>query len=374
MICLIFNDLCQFQIVRSILKTQARIRLFHFYIYLSIGVVSIFTVLFAIKQFWPAAILQGLFLVPFLSALHLYSKGYHIFSKWLTILASSSIVLLQTNYVFTSEAGFHYQLIALIVVAFLICDLKELSETWLAIAFSVIISACFFLSETVQIAGPIILLSAQQNMLFKYMSLTTTLVALSWLLFYYSKILANTERELSALANTDALTKIHNRGYFMREGERIFQALQSKHQPISAIIFDIDDFKRINDDFGHPVGDKVLIRLSHAISSLVGSKIIFSRYGGEEFALLLPGKDIKEAYDLAEHIRKTTENLLITTGSYTIKCTISIGVSSNHTGKIAFDELMISADRALYHAKHNGKNLTIADCGEQKCSSIRCIK
>lgn len=355
------------------MKTQARIRLFHFYIYLSIGVVSIFTVFFAVKQFWPAAILQGLFLAPFFLALHFYSKGYHIFSKWLTILASTSIVLLQTNYVFTNSAGFHYQLIALIVVAFLICDLKESTETKLAIAFSVIISACFFLSESVQIAGPIILLSPQQNLMFKYMSLTTTLVALCWLLFYYSKILANTERELSSLANTDALTKIHNRGFFMREGERIFKALQSKQQSVSAIIFDIDDFKRINDDFGHPVGDKVLICLSHAISSLVNSEIIFSRYGGEEFALLLPGKHIEEAYDLAEHIRKTIENLLITTGSHTIKCTISIGVSSNQIGKIAFDELMISADRALYHAKHNGKNLTVADCGNKQCTTIRCM-
>lgn len=373
MMNLILSDLCLFYIVRFTLKTQARIRLFHFYIYLSIGVVSIFTAFFAIRQFWPAAILQGLFLAPFLFALHFYSKGYHIFSKWLTILASSSIVLLQTNYVFTSEAGFHYQLIALIVVAFLICDLKKPTETMLAIAFSVIISACFFLSESIQIAGPIIELTQRQNLFFRYMSLTTTLVALCWLLFYYSKMLANTERELSNLANIDALTKIHNRGFFMREGELLFQTLQSKHQDVSAIIFDIDDFKRINDDFGHPVGDMVLKQLSLATSSLVSPEIIFSRYGGEEFALLLPGKNVEQAYELAEHIRKTIENLVITTASHTIKCTVSIGISSNQAGSIGFDELMINTDRALYHAKHKGKNLTIADCGNKQCTTIRCI-
>ncbi len=373
MISLIFHDLCHFKIVGLTLKTQARIRLFYFYIYLSIGVVAIFTAFFAIKQFWPAVILQALFLVPFLSALVLYRKGNRFFSKWLAILASCSVVLLQTNYVFTHDTGFHYQLIALIVVAFLICDLKESNETWLAIAFSVIISACFFLSESIQIAGPIIELTQRQNLFFRYMSLTTTLVALCWLLFYYSKILANTERELSNLANIDALTKIHNRGFFMREGELLFQTLQSKHQDVSAIIFDIDDFKRINDDFGHPVGDIVLKRLSLSISSLVSTEIIFSRYGGEEFALLLPGKNVEQAYQLAEHIRKTIENLVITTGSYAIKCTISIGVSSNQTGSIGFDGLMINADRALYHSKHNGKNLTIADCGNNQCTTIRCI-
>ncbi len=356
------------------MKTQARIRLFHSYIYISIAVVSFFTAFFAWNQYWPAAFLQGAFLVPFLIAPTLFNRGHQTFSKWLTILASCSVVLLQTNHIFTNATGFHFQLIALIVVAFLICDLKKQSEIWLSIVFACIIIIFFFFSESMQFAGPVIVVSDRINLIFRYMSFTTTLTALSFLLFYYSKLLANKEIELSQLANFDALTKIHNRGFFMREGERLYQMTYTKRQPISAILFDIDDFKRINDDYGHPVGDKVLIGLAKTVSSQISPDIVFSRYGGEEFGLLLPNSTLNEAYVLAEQIRTTIEKLSITSDTHQISCTISVGVASSFNASESFDALMIAADRALYYAKRNGKNQSIAECGDTNSCTINCIQ
>lgn len=346
------------------LRNQARIPLFNAFIQISIGVIIAFTVIFIALGFFNAAIFQALSLIPFCAAIALKRRGALMTAKWLGILASIAIVLLQTNVVFTKETGFHFQLLALIVVSFLICDLKEPLERRASLVLAAIIGSGFFLAETVQFDGPLIQLTQETAQFFRCLSYVTTFSALSWLLYLYSTQLALKERELSHMADYDALTAIHNRGYFMRQGETVYQRAVSTAQPVSAILFDIDNFKKINDSYGHPTGDSVLIRLAQRLATDLGPEVLFARYGGEEFALLLPGSDLCAAHLLAEKLRRSVEALTIHTQCGPIHITVSMGVATAVVPTDTFDDIMRFADRELYVAKRSGKNRTASQCQE----------
>lgn len=161
---------------------------------------------------------------------------------------------------------------------------------------------------------------------------------------------------------TDPLTELHNRRYLDRRlGEELARA-NRYHQPISCLFVDADHFKRINDTYGHKVGDLVLRELASRIRSQLRANDIATRYGGEEFALLLPQTTLEEALLLAERIRLeiATTPITLDNGS-DIWLTVSIGVSESLPGygkprKGAGEQLLEDADEAVYLAKSNGRN------------------
>lgn len=359
------------------MKTQARVKLFFAYIVISMVVVSLFTLLFYIMDYTQAALIQSLALMPFAYALYQLKHKNLKTAKWVAILASIIIVVIQTNVVFTNATGFHVQLLALVVVAFLICDMKIKQERYLALMLASLIATSFFVSNYWQIYGPIIIISPSTERVFNTLSYTTTFIALSALLYLYSMQLAQKELELSILANTDALTNIYNRGFFMREGEIHYHTCQTKHKPLSVILFDIDDFKQVNDTYGHPIGDQVLVTIANSVRNITPPDSIFARYGGEEFALILPYKGLIEAWQLAEEIRKHIAHHTFHVEDHKIDITLSFGVASSNQKYREFDTLIRSADRALYHAKRHGKNQTITICDDAISKStkptIQCI-
>jgi diguanylate cyclase (GGDEF)-like protein/PAS domain S-box-containing protein len=158
-------------------------------------------------------------------------------------------------------------------------------------------------------------------------------------------------------ANTDSLTELYNRRYFIKHAEREFHRAKRHLRILSLISIDIDHFKSINDGYGHPVGDKVLISVAQCLLPCVRQEDILARMGGEEFSILLPETTLQSAKVVAERIRLNQKNLTIN-GQWqqAIKITVSIGVTCITFEDDTFDDFFTRADKALYQAKDNGRD------------------
>lgn len=163
-------------------------------------------------------------------------------------------------------------------------------------------------------------------------------------------------QQLHELAYTDFLTKIQNRRSFFMKTNEILNEAKIKQQSVCICMIDIDDFKKINDEYGHDIGDKVLISFSSVVSDELNEHEIFGRLGGEEFALVFPNTSLKDALIKIEHLRKLIENIVIKIDTKTkLRFTASFGISDNSTSH-NIDKILHSADELLYTAKNNGKN------------------
>ncbi len=163
------------------------------------------------------------------------------------------------------------------------------------------------------------------------------------------------ETQLKKLAMTDPLTGVENRRSFMEHLGREKKRADRQFTPLSIINFDIDLFKHINDQFGHEVGDKVLIEITQLVEERHRETDVFARIGGEEFAILMPDSDLKNAQQLAESIRQAVSEKAIVFDGKIIKVTASFGVAEYKTHE-AIDILLRRADKAMYDAKNAGRN------------------
>jgi len=159
------------------------------------------------------------------------------------------------------------------------------------------------------------------------------------------------QEELIKLASLDSLTGILNRRAFFDRSEMHCQNADDG-KALTAIMFDIDHFKRVNDLFGHDIGDKALTSVVNTAQKEFG---LFARMGGEEFAMLLPGIAKDEAMDIAEQLRLGVKNLRIDTPKRPLKITCSYGVSEWQEGD-TIEGLIKRTDLALYMAKESGRN------------------
>lgn len=192
---------------------------------------------------------------------------------------------------------------------------------------------------------------------------STSLIArLSSILAVCIENAVNNEK-LKQLGLTDALTSIHNRRYFMqRLEEEVVRSLRQE-LPVSCLFIDIDHFKSFNDLYGHSVGDEVLRYVANIIKQQMRLSDVLARYGGEEFSVLLTNTDSKLAQEIAERIRAAIANAILTVDSLTddLNVTVSIGcttmkqTSSQNINALG-DNLLNSADQALYIAKDSGRN------------------
>ncbi len=154
---------------------------------------------------------------------------------------------------------------------------------------------------------------------------------------------------------TDQLTGLYNRRFFIEQATKILKSAQRHDFPISLIMCDIDHFKAINDCYGHDMGDKVLQSFSQLLTTIVRETDTLSRYGGEEFAILLPQTSIEGAAILAERMRKKTEQMTILTEQRKIKFTASFGIAAVNENE-PFEQGLKASDKALYKAKAQGRN------------------
>jgi len=167
-------------------------------------------------------------------------------------------------------------------------------------------------------------------------------------------------KQLESLATTDGLTGLYNYRFFvLRLKDEIERALRYKLK-FSLLILDLDHFKRINDSYGHPAGDQVLKRVAGAIKTSTRNIDFVTRYGGEEFAVILIETSLADALVTAERIRRSIEELEITYQDTALRITISTGAIEFDGSIKNSDELIACADKALYRAKTDGRNRIIA--------------
>lgn len=155
----------------------------------------------------------------------------------------------------------------------------------------------------------------------------------------------------------DPLTGINNRGALDTQGAELYNKSRVLGHPLSVIMMDIDFFRKINETYGHPGGDAVLIELTRVVrESLIRGNDFFARYGGEEFCLLVLGTPPKQLEDICERIRKTIQEHHFSYKDVKIPVTMSIGYSSIIDGDHSWTDIRDRADKALYNSKNLGRN------------------
>jgi len=171
------------------------------------------------------------------------------------------------------------------------------------------------------------------------------------------KIIEENKIELVAEFSTiDELTRLYSRDVFDVTLLKYIEESKRTHSPLCLILIDVDDFKQVNDQFGHQKGDEVLTEIGACINEIVREMDLAARYGGEELAIILPNTDIEKAYILGERIRDNVAKLTFQGFSVTV----SVGVGDMSLKKNNTPETLIkAADVALYKAKDMGKNRTV---------------
>lgn len=167
-----------------------------------------------------------------------------------------------------------------------------------------------------------------------------------------NNILEGKNKEYEVKASTDSLTGLYNRYKFSELYLSSYTAMIQRHYDMSLIMLDIDFFKKVNDNYGHNMGDKVLIKVSHALLKILRNVDIVCRWGGEEFVILLPTASLESAHSLAEKLRVHIEELEIDIVGHV---SASFGVSSIKEGE-DMESVIDRADKALYLAKNSGRN------------------
>ncbi len=159
------------------------------------------------------------------------------------------------------------------------------------------------------------------------------------------------------MATIDSLTGLINRRYFFQLAQKEFERSSRYQFPVTILMIDIDLFKRVNDNFGHLIGDQVLNKIGQHFRTILRSSDVIGRYGGEEFVVLMPETNLENGMAIADRLRILITDHPFTTDKGDISLTISIGVASkeNHSEE-TLETVLENADQALLLAKQNGRN------------------
>ena len=195
------------------------------------------------------------------------------------------------------------------------------------------------------------LLILQQNRYLQFTVIFLAIIAIIIISFLAYKQ-AQKSKLLSVLALTDHLTQLANRRHTYAVGE---QSFSKNHDVMALILFDADHFKRINDNFGHDVGDKALTLLANISSSLMRKSDLVGRVGGEEFLVILPHTNLEQATEIAERLVDSIAMTDLSDIAQKLTMTISAGVAAREQDR-SFSELLQRADKGLYLAKSSGRN------------------
>ena len=173
----------------------------------------------------------------------------------------------------------------------------------------------------------------------------------------YSEQLAKRLEDKIHLSHIDELTKLTNRRGFNSRLDEEYSRINRFNYYLSCIMIDIDHFKKINDTYGHSVGDKLLAEVAGVLGKHKRKYDVLARYGGEEFVMLLPQLSMEDGLITAQRLRKSIEDHVFLAGLHNIKVTISLGVSTHTTYEpLTKEELVQKADKALYQAKEKGRS------------------
>jgi len=175
-----------------------------------------------------------------------------------------------------------------------------------------------------------------------------------------TKELVKAKEAAEKLAYTDMLTEVKTRRAFFELGQQQLQNARRHHFTTTIIMVDIDHFKKINDLHGHATGDRVLQSFAKTLKDSCRASDLIGRFGGEEFAILLPQTDLEGGFHVAEKIRESVSNTQLTENNQTIRFTASFGVAEITDQNFNLEKILAQADKALYVAKDQGRNQVVA--------------
>jgi len=197
----------------------------------------------------------------------------------------------------------------------------------------------------------------QQKVTQRYNFTLITSAAIVFVLLFFRQL--RIRIRLIQLTRTDALTGLANRSAVFEHGERMVARFAEQPTEFSVLLLDLDHFKKINDNFGHQVGDSILIKVAELVLETMRSRDVFSRLGGEEFVALLPFADNNKAKAIAMRINEKLAQHDFTSLIVQGKITASIGVATMENNEMSFDDLLHGADLAMYEAKEQGRNTVV---------------
>ena len=179
-------------------------------------------------------------------------------------------------------------------------------------------------------------------------------VVLAFLQLNMTKERTELKHKINSLV--DPLSGVANRRAFLDDAAALLVRHETDHEPLAMLLFDLDHFKQINDQFGHAIGDTVLQTFAGTASQTLGADVLFARIGGEEFASCLPVGDLDEAYAIADRVRRNFAAVAARFGNDALSPSVSAGVTLASDPHASVTELLSIVDRALYRAKELGRN------------------
>lgn len=195
-----------------------------------------------------------------------------------------------------------------------------------------------------------------------FVVVVATLITAPFGLYIFSSLilkLNNSEARLRCLSISDDLTGVYNRRYFIEQAEKELSKAKRYGNIFSIVLLDIDNFKSINDAYGHFGGDAVIKALALSCNQHLRSTDIFARYGGEEFVFLVPESDKSDMHFFAERVRQRLEKIGVNYHGEDIYFTVSLGVKTFDVSIDSLELMLKKADAALYEAKRAGKNCVV---------------
>ncbi len=209
-------------------------------------------------------------------------------------------------------------------------------------------------------------INEQRTLLFVALSAIIIVSIFVYLALRFGRMQKKTNEELNKLngqlyelATTDSMTKLFNRRHFIESAQRQISQMQRTEVDGAMLMIDIDNFKNVNDKFGHAMGDEAISQVAFILKDNSREYDLVGRVGGEEYAMLLSPCDFEKANQIAERLRKKTEKLLISHINQTISLTISIGLTMLQKDDKNIDQVIHRADLSLYQAKSAGKNKVV---------------
>jgi diguanylate cyclase (GGDEF)-like protein len=257
------------------------------------------------------------------------------------------------------QSGFHYYLIP--IVPFLMFHDRLSTRT--AVIGSVVVTLTYLLLRAATIDVVPAAVSPGVLRVLDYGNIAIPFIALGIISIYFRLASLEVERDMEALAMTDALTRLPNRRRMreLLEAERV-RCARDGH-PFGVVLADIDSFKLINDTRGHDCGDQVLVGVASALRGVLRAQDSIARWGGEEFLFLLPDTDLHGAGVVAEKLRVALEGAPITFAERRVPVAMTFGVAVCTRGATVEDAIQ-RADRALYSGKQSGKNQVVLESGD----------
>lgn len=314
-------------------------------------------ILFA--PFKPAITVHIIYILFHITLLYFIKKKRYLFVK-LSILLTFIVQLTLAVYIwFPVTTGYNLFYYMVPIAAFLTVDVHNKWERYLAFFLSLIATLLFLGSIYYSMDIYLYVLAPEVEKLIHTVTIISTILPATFIFYRYTIDLSKKQNELRHLANTDALTQVTNRRVLFEQGEKEVVLAYKYAYQFTLIQLDIDHFKFINDSFGHPVGDQILVQLTQVIRRHIRKEDTFSRHGGEEFAIIVRKTTWETGMEVAEKLRQVVENEVFRVGDNEVKITLSIGVAQFSKKYNTFDEMMRVSDKALYKAKNNGRNCVV---------------